>query len=91
MAVTRDNNVIMVGATADTITGHHLIQSIKVVGGASGATVSIRRTNVSGAILYTKTVAANTESLEEANIRNHGGTLYFEITGANGNAMLYLK
>lgn len=91
MAVTRDNNVIAMAADGDTIVGHHLIKGIKVAGGGSGATINLRRTDASGMVLYTKKVAADTDTFEEVDIRNHGGTLYLDVDAGGGTVTLYLK
>lgn len=91
MAVTRAANVVKATADADVITGHLIIEGIKVVGGASGMTVNLKKTDSSGTIVYTATVAADSESFEDVNLKIHGSGLYVNVSAGGGTVYLYLK
>lgn len=91
MAVTRAANVVKATANADVITGHLIIEGIKVVGGASGITVNLKKTDTNGAVVYTKTLAADSESFEDVNLKIHGSGLYVNISAGGGTVYLYVK
>jgi hypothetical protein len=90
MAVTRTLNVIKATADADTIAGAGVICGIKVVGGAGGMTVNLKKTNTSGTIAYTCTVGNSSEKFEEVRLVCDG-TLYVNVSAGSGTIYLYLK
>jgi hypothetical protein len=91
MAVTRNENVILATADADLIAGPLNICGVKVVGGASGATVNLKSDQVTGGtVLYSSTVGNNAEKYEEVYFRARGG-LYVNISAGGGTVYLYLK
>lgn len=91
MAITRaGNNVILSTADADSIAGPLRVKSVKVVGGASGMTVKLKDAGTSGVVLYSSTVAADTEKWEEVSFRSPGA-IYVNISAGGGTVYIYLK
>jgi hypothetical protein len=91
MAITRANNVIILAANADTLSENVKVRGIKLVGGAGGATVNLKKTNNSGVIAYTSTVGNSAEKYEEVNLEVHGAPLYLNVSAGSGTVYLYLE
>lgn len=91
MAVTRNENLILSTADADLIAGPLNVCGVKVVGGASGATVNLKSDQVTGGlVLYSSTVGNSSEKFEQVEFRARGG-IYVNISAGGGTVYLYLK
>lgn len=90
MAVTRQCNVVIATATADTIPGPLNIMNVKVAAGANAGTLSLA---VNGNTIYSQTVAANSSPQSdycEINVtQNQTVTVTTSATGIT--AYLYLE
>jgi hypothetical protein len=87
---TRYSNVI-IPTTGQTITGPLSITAIKVIGGASGATVNI--SNATSTIIFKSVVAANTTELTHFSvpweIRSEAYTV--NVTAGGADIYIYLE
>lgn len=84
----RSANVISASANADVITGPLRTGGLKVVAGAGGIAVNLRKGVVGGAILHTVTLAANAQLFEELELRVPAAGVYVEISAGSGTVYL---
>jgi lysophospholipid acyltransferase (LPLAT)-like uncharacterized protein len=89
MAIARAGNMISASADADTISGPVRVCGIKVVAGAGGITVNLRKGSVGGTIMYTSTLAANAQVFEELELQVPAAGIYVQISAGAGVVYLY--
>jgi hypothetical protein len=92
MAATRKQNVIISSTDGDVVTGPLEIASIKLVGGASGATVNLKDGGVTGGTtLYAATVGNSSEKWEEVKMRVDASGLYVNFSAGSGTLYIYIR
>lgn len=92
MAVTRAGNTIVMTADADVVAGPLRIFSTKIVAGAGGMTINLRKGTVSGGKVATMVAGNSTTTVEYVEIPFiTGANLYLEIAAGSGTVYLYLK
>lgn len=91
MAVTTAGNVWKMAANADVIAGPTRFEGgVKVVAGAAGCTINIRKENVSGVVMFSKVLGANAEIFEKLPLISAKG-LYLEIAAGAATVFLHSK
>lgn len=92
MAYSTVANVKKATANADLIPGPHQYQSVKVVNGANaGTTVTLRKTNVSGAIIWQSGSMAANAVASDPSLEIHLAAIdiYVEMSAAGATVFLY--
>lgn len=92
MAYTTVANVRKASANADTIPGPNMYHKLRVVNGANGAnTITIKKTDNSGTIIWqSKVLAANEVEESEVDI-NLAAAIYITMAQTGGVLFLYSR
>jgi hypothetical protein len=92
MAVVQEGSVWTATADADVVMANQSnarVCGVKVVGGGSGMTVTLKSAGVTGGdAVYACTVSANAEKFEQVKFQCAGG-LYVNISAGGGTVYVY--